>query len=72
VVRAPRQFVSNVNVPDKEENNCMLSAIHETELGKEAKHLTDAALSASQHLHPKEIENITCNYIKLCSEKTLK
>jgi hypothetical protein len=42
-------------VPDEEENDC-IPAIHKTELGKEAKHLTDAALSASQYLHPEEVK----------------
>jgi hypothetical protein len=46
------RIVPDVNVPNEEEDYCMLPAIHETELGKKAKHLTDAALSASQHLHP--------------------
>jgi hypothetical protein len=66
------RIVLDVDVPDEEENDCMLPAIHETEHGKEAKHLTDAALSASQHLHPEEIKKLSSTTLSLALKKTLK
>ena len=63
--------VSDIVVPPEDEDDIAIPELHETELGIEAKKLSDTAVAASKNLSMDDLKAVTEHYLKLCSENSV-